>query len=297
MRQIMLTRRHFIATSGTAIALRAGALQADPLPSGIYEMVDSELAAIEAETGGRLGVAVLDAGSGTTYAWRGDELFPILSTFKFLLAGAVLHRVDAGEEQLDRAIPVRVEDLVTYAPIVEPLVGQTITVAQLCEATVTLSDNAAANILLATMDGPEGLTAFIRTLGDQITRLDRWETDLNEATPGDPRDTTTPQAMVGLMQQLLLGEVLSSTSRRQLTEWLVANQTGDARIRAGVPEGWTVGDKTGTGENGTFNDIAILFPPDRAPIILAIYLTQSTRNVDETNAAIAAVARTVAEII
>jgi beta-lactamase class A len=297
MRQIMLTRRRFIATSGTAITLGACALQADPLPSGIYEMVDSELAAIEAETGGRLGVAVLDTGSGTTYAWRGDELFPILSTFKFLLVGAVLHRVDAGEEQLDRPIPVRVEDLVTYAPIVEPLVGQTITVAQLCEATVTLSDNAAANILLATMDGPEGLTAFIRTLGDQITRLDRWETDLNEASPGDPRDTTTPQAMVGLMQQLLLGEVLSSTSRRQLTEWLVANQTGDARIRAGVPEGWTVGDKTGTGENGTFNDIAILFPPDHAPILLAIYLTQSTRNVDETNAAIAAVARTVAEII
>ncbi|MGL4237514.1 class A beta-lactamase [Tabrizicola sp.] len=293
----MLTRRHFIELSGTAVVLAAGPIGANPMASGIYEMIDAEVAAIEASTGGRLGVAVLDTGSGTTYSWRGDELFPILSTFKFLLAGAVLHRVDAGEERLDRAIPVRAEDLVPHAPTVEPLVGKTITVGQLCEATVTLSDNAAANILLATMNGPEGLTAFIRTLGDQITRLDRWEIELNEAAPGDPRDTTTPQAMIALMQQLILGDALSDTSRRQLTAWLIANQTGDARIRAGAPEDWTVGDKTGTGENGTFNDIAILLPPERAPILLAVYLTQSIQTMDNANAAIAAVALTVTGVI
>ncbi len=293
----MLTRRHFVATSGTMLALGASRLRADPLPSGIYELLDAEVTTIEAGTGGRLGVALLDTGSGTTYAWRGDELFPLCSTFKFLLAGAVLNRVDAGKEQLDRAIPVRAEDLVPYAPVVEPLVGQTITVGQLCEATVTLSDNAAANILLASMDGPQGLTAFIRTLDDETTRLDRWETALNEARPGDPRDTTTPQAMLALMQRLLLGNALGATSRQQLTDWLIANKTGDKRIRAGLPDSWNAGDKTGTGENGTFNDIAILFPPDRAPILLAAYLTESSQTVEVASAAIAAVARTLAAVI
>ncbi len=293
----MLTRRHFVALSGVAAALGTSPLHANPLPSGIYDMVDAEIAAIEAATKGRLGVAVLDSGSGATYAWREDELFPICSTFKFLLAGAVLRRVETGEEQLDRAIPVRAEDLVPHAPVVETAVGKTITVRQLCEATVTLSDNAAANILLASMNGPEGLTAFIRKLGDQITRLDRWEIELNEAKPGDPRDTTTPQAMTALMQRLLLGDALNSASRQQLTDWLIANQTGDARIRAGVPDGWTAGDKTGTGENGTFNDIAILFPPDRAPILLAVYLTESPQTMDEANAAIASVARIVTAVI
>lgn len=289
----MISRRRALALCGTALIATAGSLRAAPLASGLYEMLDAEFAAIESDMGARLGIAVLDTGSGTTYAWRGDERFAMASTFKFLLAGAVLARVDLGEEQLDRAITVRREDLVEYAPTVEPLVGQTITVAQLCEATVTLSDNAAANMLLATMGGPEGLTAFIRGLGDDITRLDRIEPDLNEAAPGDARDTTTPQSMVGLLNKLMLQDALTPSSRQQLTAWMVANQTGDARIRAGVPEGWTVGDKTGTSGTGTVCDIAILFPQDRAPLLLTIYIAESSGTVEEASAAMASIARMV----
>lgn len=293
----MLTRRTALALFGAALVTATRPSQAAPLASSLNDMLDAEISAMEQAIGGKLGIAAVDTATGITFARRGDDRFPMTSTFKFLLAGAVLARVDSGQEQLDREIFVRPEDLLDYAPVVETFVGQSMTVAQLCEATLTLSDNSAANILLATMGGPEGLTTFIATLGDDTTRLDRTEPTLNEGAPGDPRDTTTPVAMLGSMQRLLMGDALTPASRDRLTAWLVANQTGDARIRAGAPAGWTVGDKTGTGGNGTVNDIAILLPPDRAPLLLTIYVTQTAATVGEVSAVHAAVTRLVTDAL
>ena len=169
------------------------------------------------------------------------------------------------------------------------------TVGELCSATVSLSDNTAANLLLARHGGPAGFTAFVRSLGDGTTRLDRTEPTLNEAKVGDPRDTTTPLAMLQTLQKLVLGDVLTAPSRAWLQRWLVETSTGDKRLRAGVP-GWKVGDKTGTaGDSGTANDVAVLWPPaGGAPVLVTCYLTRSTAKPEQRDAAIAQVARAVA---
>jgi beta-lactamase class A len=230
----------------------------------------------EGDSGGRLGVCVLNTGSGQRFEWRSGERFAMCSTFKFLLAAAVLRECDAGRQALARRLPISQADIVSHSPMNGERVGVGATVGELCQATMTLSDNGAANLLLALIGGPPALTRFARAIGDRQTRLDRWETALNSALAGDPRDTTTPGAMVGNLQQLLLGRVLAPDSREQLTAWMRANQTGDARLRAGLPAGWVVGDKTGSGANGTTNDIAILWPPGRSPLLVAAYLTAST---------------------
>ncbi len=253
---------------------------------------------IEADSGGRLGVSVLDTHSGLAYAYRGDERFPMCSTFKFLAAALVLSRVDQGQEQLSRRIAVQASDIVPYSPAAQPRVGGLpMTVAELCEATVTLSDNAAGNLLLKSFGGPQGLTAFARSLGDEFTRLDRVEPDLNEATPGDPRDTTTPDAMLKTMQKIVLGPALTPASREQITRWLIANKTGDKKLRAGLPAGWRVGDKTGGGGHGTNNDIGVLWPPGRAPVVVTCYLTQTSADLGVRDRAIAEVGRVVARLV
>ena len=198
------------------------------------------------------------------------------STFKFLAAAAVLSRVDHGDEKLDRRVSYSKADLVANSPITERHVGDGMTVAEICRAAITVSDNTAGNLMLATLGGPAGLTAYARSLGDEITRLDRIETALNEAAPGDPRDTTTPAAMLGNLRKIVLGDVLSEASRAEIKGWLLANKTGGKRLRAGLPEGWQVGDKTGAGEHGATNDIGIVWPPDRAPIIISAYTAESS---------------------
>lgn len=166
--------------------------------------------------------------------------------------------------------------------------------ADLCEAAITLSDNTAANLLLSSLNGPAGLTAYARSLGDSVTRLDRIEPELNEASPGDLRDTTSPAAMLSNLYSLVLGGALSTASRDQLGRWLIANKTGDARLRAGLPGGWRVGDKTGSGGGGSTNDVGIMWPPERPPILIAVYLTETSKPDEQGNATIAAVARAVA---
>jgi len=248
------------------------------------------LAAIEKASGGRLGVSILDTGSGAKYGYRAGERFPMCSTFKLLAAALVLHRVDAGQEQLDRKVIVKASDIISHSPTTGQYVGsQGITIAQLCEATVTLSDNAAGNLLLESFGGPQGLTAYTRTLGDKVTRLDRNETSLNEAMPGDKRDTTTPDAMVSNIQKIALGSALSEASRKQMTQWLLDNKTGDNRLRALLPTGWRVGDKTGTGGHGSTNDVGILWPPGRASIVVAAYLTGTSRPIAQREATLAKV--------
>jgi beta-lactamase class A len=252
----------------------------------------SLLADLERRNGGRLGVAALDTANGRRAGYRADELFPLCSTFKFLAAALVLARVDRGQEQLDRRIVFSDKDLVTYSPVTKDHVGPGgMKLADICEAAVTLSDNTAGNLMLASFGGPAALTAYAQSLGDNATRLDRIETELNEARPGDPRDTTAPAAMLGTMQRLLVGDALAAASRDRLIGWLLASKTGAKRLRAGLPADWRVGDKSGSGNNGTANDIAIALPPGRAPILLAAYYTGSTISDDARNAVIAEAGR------
>ncbi|WP_368562330.1 class A beta-lactamase [Pseudoxanthomonas sp. UTMC 1351] len=270
-------------------------LAAGDRPSDLQD----KLATLERRHGGRLGVSVLDMESGRRIGHRADERFPMLSTFKFLAAAQVLARVDQGEERLDRRVVYTKDDLVAYSPVTEQHAGEHgMTLAELCHAAVTVSDNTAGNLLLASFGGPAGLTAFARSLGDEVTRLDRIETELNEAIPGDPRDTTTPAAMLEDMRALLVGDVLSPASRTQLADWLIATTTGDQRIRTGLPAGWRVGDKTGTSNNGVTNDIGIAWPPGRrAPLLITAYYAESSIPQDQRNGVLAEVGRIAAGLI
>ena len=263
----------------------------------IADPLHDAIARIEAQSGGRLGVALHDTGTGHRFAYRGDERFAMCSTFKLLLAGAVLARVQQRAEHLDRQVPIRGSDVIGHSPFTAKHVGGTATVTELCRAMVVESDNGAANLMLAAIDGPAALTRFLRRSGDTATRLDRNEPSLNEAAPGDPRDTTTPRAMLGSAERLWLGPVLAPTHRARLTAWTIECRTGLDRLRAGLPRGWRAGDKTGTGDRGTYNDVAIFWPPRRGPVLVASYLTESKLGTDAGNAIHAQVARTLMGMI
>lgn len=253
------------------------------------------LAGLERQSGGRFGVAILDAGGAKRAQHRGDERFPLCSTFKVLAVAAVLARVDRGQERLERTIAFGADDLLEYAPVARARAGEgRLSVGELCEAAIVVSDNTAANLLLQSLGGPARVTAFARGLGDATTRLDRDEPSLNECLPGDERDTTTPRAMARTLRGLLLGGALSQASRERLTRWMTSSTTGLERLRAGLPPGWRAGDKTGSGYNGTLNDIAILWPPSGKPLIVAAYLTQTRESTEVRNAVFAELARRVA---
>jgi beta-lactamase class A len=250
---------------------------------------------IESGVRGRLGVAVLDTASGEIAGHRLDERFAMCSTFKAVAAGAVLARVDAGHDSLDRRIVVAQAALVSNSPITSKhLGGAGMRLGDLCEAAITVSDNTAGNLLLETIGGPPGFTRFARGLGDAVTRLDRTETALNEAAPGDPRDTSTPRAMAVTLRALTFGDALPPASREQLLQWMRATRTGAQRLRAGLPADWRMANKTGTGELGTTNEIAVLWPPGHAPLVVIAYLTQCAAPEDDREAALAEVGRRIA---
>ncbi len=256
--------------------------------------VAAPLAALEKDHGGRLGVCILDVATGRRMTHRGDERFAMCSTFKALAAALILTRVDRGEDSLDRRIGYGAEQVVSYSPETAKYAGaEGMTLGAICRAALTLSDNTAANLMLESIGGPPGVTAFARALGDGVTRLDRIETGLNEAAPDDPRDTTTPAAMADDLRKIVLGDVLSAPSRDQMTDWMLANKTGDKRLRAGVPKDWRVADKTGSGGNAQTNDIAVLWPPGRGPLVVTVYFAQSPAPDDARNAVVAEVGRLV----
>jgi len=254
------------------------------------------MTAIQQRLGGRIGVCALVGNSNNTANGAlnvaSTERFAHCSTFKWLLATAILQQVDQGKVTLDKAIPYTKADLLDYAPVTTKNVSAGhMTLSDLCAAALTFSDNTAANLLLAQVGGPAGLTSFARSLGDAETRFDRTEPDLNSNTPNDPRDTTTPVAMAGLLKTVYTGAVLKSASLAQLKTWMVGCQTGLKEIRAGVPAGWTVADKTGRG-NGAVNDVAVIWPKDKngedqPPVFLAIYTTGGTLGDDARNQIIA----------
>jgi beta-lactamase class A len=227
------------------------------------------------ESGGRLGVSVLDTGSGKSLRHRAGERFAMCSTFKFLLAAAVLKRIETGEEKADRVISYSKADHIAWSPVTEKHTALPVT--ELIDAILLISDNTAANLLLNTIGGPAAWTKFARTLGDTTSCLDRTEPTLNTADPGDPRDTTTPDAMLGNLQKVLLGNVLTPASRQRLLDTMARSTTGNKRLKAGLPSGWRIADKTGSGKHDTYNDIAIIYPPGRAPILACAYYTEAAR--------------------
>jgi beta-lactamase class A len=267
-------RRDCIGAIGAAIGVAAGA--APVSAQSAWAGLPGEFARIERSQGGRLGVAVLDTGGRRTAEHRGGDRFPMASTFKMLVGGAVLARIDAGQESLDRRIRFGRGDLVTYSPATEGQAGREgMTVAALLEAMMTLSDNTAANLLLAAIGGPEGLTAFLRRHGDAVTRLDRMEPALNEGTPGDPRDTTTPAAMLATMRALALGEVLSAPSRARLVTLMEGNRVSGGLLRARLPRGWRVADRSGAGGHNARGVVGLAWPAGgRPPLLIAAYLTE-----------------------
>ena len=255
------------------------------------KVATSRLAEIETKFDARLGLFALDTESGARIQYRAGERFPLLSTFKVMAAAAILKRSEREPNLLNQRVRYNKSNLVTYSPITEKHVADGMTIGELCAAAIQYSDNTAGNLLLRLLGGPQALTRFARSTGNNDFRLDRWETALNSAIPGDPRDTATPEAMARSLRDFTLGNALSASSKAQLIEWLVGNTTGDKRIRAAVPSNWRVGDKTGSGDYGSANDIAIIFPPDRAPIILAIYTTHTRTDAKRSDASIVEAAR------
>lgn len=275
-----------------------GALASLAAPAFTAEPTQARLAALRARIGGRLGVAALDTGSGRRLLHDADGRYAMASTFKLPLAAAILREVDRGRLTPDQRVPVPAGALPPYSPVVEALRPEgAISVERLLAAILQVSDNGAANLLLDLIGGPAGLTRFIRAAGDPVTRLDRIEPELNENRPGDPRDTTTPAAMIGLMRAILLGPVLSPVSQARLIDWMRSSATGRDRLRAGLPPTWRAGDKTGTGARGAVNDVCVAWPRRRKPILIACYLDGSPRPTPELTAAHAEVGRIVARAL
>jgi beta-lactamase class A len=274
-----LSRRQTLAWALASAAPSALQAATAPVGSAPAAALPQALAALEQRAGGRLGVAVLDTGSGTLLGHRQDERFGLCSTFKLALAGVVLRLIDQGRLKTDQWVPYTQADLQSYAPVAKQHLAQGgMTVQALAEATQTTSDNTAANLLLGLMGGPAGLTQHLRDLGDTTTRLDRVEPAMNLVPVGELRDTTTPAAMARTTAALLTGQALSPASRARLADWMVATQTGLKRLRATLPPGWRAGDKTGTamapGMVDKYNDVAIFWPPahtGRAPVIVTAY--------------------------
>jgi len=280
-----IDRRSFLLISVAFLA--SGALAEDAVPI---------LQHYERISGGRVGVYAENIRSGQKIAWRADERFVMCSSFKASLAACVLTEVDRGRDRLDAVIPFGPEDLSDFwAPVAKAnLSTGAMTLEQMCEAAVELSDNCCANLLLARIGGPAALTAFWRATGDQVTRLDHNEPLLNRSKPGDPRDTTTPRAMAATLRNFVLGEVLADGSRKLLTRWLLGCQTGDNRLRAGLPKDWRIGDKTGNNGKDAAADIAVVWPDPDQPILISVYTQGGAPTEDEHDQLFSAVGRTVA---
>lgn len=275
---------------------------ASPKPA---DATADRLAALEKRVGGRLGVAFLDSATGRTAAHRGNERFAMCSTFKWPLSAVVLKAVEDGKLALDRPVAYGADDLLDYAPVTRANVAKgSMTAAELMEATITTSDNTAANLLLALIGGPAAMTQQVRAWGDEVTRLDRIEPKMNLVGPGEVRDTTTPTAMAALLRTILIGDALAPASRKLLADWGEATTTGAKRLRAGIPADWRFGHKTGTGTApgmmNKYNDVALAHPPGGAPIMITAYYEAPVATNDmraEDEAVLAEVARIAVEWI
>ncbi len=287
----LIPRRALIAGAAAGLMLPQAAIAAAAQTNPFTDL--------QTTVGGLVGVAALDTGTGKFVGHWPDSRFAMCSTFKWLLAAQCLSLSDKGELRLNEQLKFTASDLLDYAPAAKASLEKgAMTVADCCKAMVEISDNTAANLVLARLGGPPAFTAFCRSIGDERTRLDRNEPSLNTNFAGDQRDTTTPRAMAQTLRKVLLtGDVLSLPARDTLIGWMVASKTGLDRLRAGLPRDWKVGDKTGTGTGGAINDVAIVWPPGRAPIVIAAYLIGSTADVAALNNVHAEVARMVMKLL
>ncbi|AYF27918.1 class A beta-lactamase [Micromonospora tulbaghiae] len=274
-------------TSAPATPAASATPSAAPTPSPVP--APPELAALERRSGARIGVFAVDTGTGRTLAHRADERFAYASTCKALAAGAMLAATSDAER--DRVVRYRRADLVAHSPVTERHVETGMTLRDAAEAAVRYSDNTAGNLLFDALGGPAGFARALREVGDRVTRPARTEPELNAATPGDERDTSTPRALAGSLRAYALGEALRPADRDLLLGWMRASTTGSGLVRAGVPAGWQVADKSGTGGYGTRNDIAVVWPPDRAPIVLAVMTSRDSRDAKPDDALVAQAAR------
>lgn len=268
-----------------------GAALATPAAAAVPPSPAASTAVAELETrfGTRIGLYARNLGSGATVAHRADEREAMCSTFKGLAAGAILRK----GRDLDRVVRYSSDDLVDYSPITGE--RRAMTIGELCDAAVRYSDNTAGNLMLRQIGGPRGLTRELRRLGDDVSRLDRWETELNTAIPGDPRDTTTPRAIASTYRELMLGDGLRNRDRWALRGWLEANTTSVGTFRAGLPEGWWCADKTGSGSYGVMNDAGLVSAPDGTQIIFAALTRRSTTDPEATGDP--ALMKAVAEVV
>ncbi|WP_446221287.1 class A beta-lactamase [Nocardia sp. IBHARD005] len=269
------------ACSSNDVAPSTSALASSTAPAA------ATFAELEAKYGARLGLSVVDTGSGATVNYREGERFPMASTFKGLACGALLQAHPLSTGYFDQVIHYTAADIVVNSAETEKHIDTGMTVSAICHAAITVSDNTAGNLILRLLGGPAGFTAFLRTLGDNVSRLDRWEPELNTAIPGDERDTTTAAALVADYRALVLGTALDDPERAQLTDWLLASATGAKRVKAGLPADWKVGDKTGSPAYGSALDVAIAWPPGRAPLVLAVLTTKPEQNAEPSNELVA----------
>ena len=262
-----------------------------PSPAPTVAPYAGEFEALETEFDARLGVYAIDTATGAEVSFRADERFAYASTFKALAAAAVLQKNTAAGMQ--RVVTFTSDDLITYSPVTELRIDGGMTLLEIADAAVRFSDNTAGNLLLDELGGPGGFDAALAAIGDDTTRAERWEAGLNDAVPGDPRDTTSPRAFATDLREFALGDAMSADKQAVLIEMLKANTTGANLIRAGVPADWVVGDKTGSGGYGVRNDIAIVWPPGREPIVMAIMSTRDSPGAERYDALIARAATAV----
>jgi beta-lactamase class A len=258
-----LSRRNVLIGSLAAVAVAGIAA-----PVASAAPLDDQIAGLEKRNNALIGVFAANLDSDRTVAHRADETFAVCSTFKAYAVGRVLQLVDRGQLALDTRIFIDPSAIVANSPVTEERTGADMSIGELCQAALQHSDNTAGNLLLKMIDGPPGITAFARSIGDDRTRLDRWETALNSAIPGDPRDTSTPAALGAGYRALLAGDVLSPPQRQQLEDWMRGNETSS--LRAGLPAGWTSADKTGSGDYGSTNDVGLAYGPDGQRLLLAV---------------------------
>lgn len=278
-----LSRRELLLGGGALVALAACSREPDRTDSRTSTLIDpgeplpplaDRIDALERRYGAFVGLSAVDLGSGRSVTNRADDPFSMCSTFKGYASARVLQKSVSGELALTDAVPIEAGDIVSNSPITETRVGRTMTMAELCQAALQRSDNAAGNLLLRTIGGPQAITVFARTIGDDRSRLDRWETALNAAVPGDPRDTSTPRALGAGYQRLLTSDALAPPLRDQLEQWMRGNQTSS--LRAGLPPGWTSADKTGSGDYGSTNDVGVAYGPDGERLLLSIMTRSQT---------------------
>ncbi|MET8234643.1 class A beta-lactamase [Micromonospora sp. NPDC005298] len=276
-----------LAACGTADPTGAPTRDSGETPASASPTPDrsQDFRRLEETYGARLGIYAVDTGTGRTVTYRADERFAYASTYKALAAAEVLD--ETTDAELDRVVRYPAKDLVAHSPITERHVADGMTVRALADAAVRHSDNTAGNLLLRHLGGPQGFEAQLRGIGDTVTDAARYETSLNEATPGDRRDTSSPRALAGDLRAYAVGDALEPADRDILIGWLRGNTTGGALVRAGVPDGWVVGDKTGTGGYGTRNDIAVIWPPDRAPVVLAVLSSRDEKDATHDDALVA----------